>query len=173
MIRRPPRSTLFPYTTLFRTFGEARCVTRLPDGPAWQTSGGTANAGASAGRIGRARDAAPWRPLEHSHICAARPTRSANAARRLGPCGCGTHQLRSVHFSVAVSDPLPFVDPGPVSRCGPTGGLEPAFDPGLESVVRNGRVCALCQLSHLAGSRFGPRSPGVGIRRTGGRGPVV
>src|SRR5260370_25278953 len=24
MIRRPPRSTLFPYTTLFRSYGEAR-----------------------------------------------------------------------------------------------------------------------------------------------------
>src|SRR3989449_5619619 len=26
MIRRPPRSTLFPYTTLFRSRGELRCV---------------------------------------------------------------------------------------------------------------------------------------------------
>src|SRR2546422_5394688 len=26
MIRRPPRSTLFPYTTLFRSFGEAEAV---------------------------------------------------------------------------------------------------------------------------------------------------
>src|SRR5689334_23652188 len=25
MIRRPPRSTLFPYTTLFRSLGELRC----------------------------------------------------------------------------------------------------------------------------------------------------
>src|SRR3712207_9001007 len=29
MIRRPPRSTLFPYTTLFRSFSDARA---LPDG---------------------------------------------------------------------------------------------------------------------------------------------
>src|SRR2546426_4825937 len=29
MIRRPPRSTLFPYTTLFRSFGVAL---RVPDG---------------------------------------------------------------------------------------------------------------------------------------------
>src|SRR2546428_8380960 len=29
MIRRPPRSTLFPYTTLFRSFGEFVAVDRL------------------------------------------------------------------------------------------------------------------------------------------------
>src|SRR3712207_8177691 len=28
MIRRPPRSTLFPYTTLFRSFGEAESLER-------------------------------------------------------------------------------------------------------------------------------------------------
>src|SRR3712207_7852899 len=31
MIRRPPRSTLFPYTTLFRSCGRARC-TAIPHG---------------------------------------------------------------------------------------------------------------------------------------------
>src|SRR3712207_8363300 len=30
MIRRPPRSTLFPYTTLFRSLAEAREATGLP-----------------------------------------------------------------------------------------------------------------------------------------------
>src|SRR5260370_17766976 len=30
MIRRPPRSTLFPYTTLFRSRGERGCGTRGP-----------------------------------------------------------------------------------------------------------------------------------------------
>src|SRR2546422_8336955 len=30
MIRRPPRSTLFPYTTLFRSFGEQRGGQRPP-----------------------------------------------------------------------------------------------------------------------------------------------
>src|SRR5437762_7812919 len=34
MIRRPPRSTLFPYTTLFRSMWRAR--------PAWPFKGGTA-----------------------------------------------------------------------------------------------------------------------------------
>src|SRR3712207_8526946 len=32
MIRRPPRSTLFPYTTLFRSHGPARPRPRLPRG---------------------------------------------------------------------------------------------------------------------------------------------
>src|SRR2546429_1589329 len=32
MIRRPPRSTLFPYTTLFRSIGETtNCKLQLPD----------------------------------------------------------------------------------------------------------------------------------------------
>src|SRR5690348_17887517 len=31
MIRRPPRSTLFPYTTLFRSAAEAPCELLLPD----------------------------------------------------------------------------------------------------------------------------------------------
>src|SRR2546426_3462242 len=30
MIRRPPRSTLFPYTTLFRSIGELEDVTKAP-----------------------------------------------------------------------------------------------------------------------------------------------
>src|SRR5438067_3398591 len=30
MIRRPPRSTLFPYTTLFRSFTHSRGLTRRP-----------------------------------------------------------------------------------------------------------------------------------------------
>src|SRR2546430_6319566 len=37
MIRRPPRSTLFPYTTLFRSALEvaSRVGARYPDGVAW------------------------------------------------------------------------------------------------------------------------------------------
>src|SRR5690606_40735120 len=31
MIRRPPRSTLFPYTTLFRSFFPACCAARFSD----------------------------------------------------------------------------------------------------------------------------------------------
>src|SRR3712207_7994513 len=33
MIRRPPRSTLFPYTTLFRSWGFAPAARRLRDQP--------------------------------------------------------------------------------------------------------------------------------------------
>src|SRR2546427_5825695 len=33
MIRRPPRSTLFPYTTLFRSLGRRSRVTRLLEEP--------------------------------------------------------------------------------------------------------------------------------------------
>src|SRR5437588_3873956 len=32
MIRRPPRSTLFPYTTLFRSMGELFGVVNIPSG---------------------------------------------------------------------------------------------------------------------------------------------
>src|SRR2546430_3493110 len=38
MIRRPPRSTLFPYTTLFRSARRGRG--RVGDGPAERVSGG-------------------------------------------------------------------------------------------------------------------------------------
>src|SRR3712207_8047382 len=34
MIRRPPRSTLFPYTTLFRSAGRARAQPQHPEHPA-------------------------------------------------------------------------------------------------------------------------------------------
>src|ERR1035437_10799985 len=34
MIRRPPRSTLFPYTTLFRSPSVARCIMPTTTGPA-------------------------------------------------------------------------------------------------------------------------------------------
>src|SRR3712207_8217230 len=34
MIRRPPRSTLFPYTTLFRSFVQCAAARTLLDGPA-------------------------------------------------------------------------------------------------------------------------------------------
>src|SRR2546430_11779935 len=33
MIRRPPRSTLFPYTTLFRSRGHGKAAMVLPGGP--------------------------------------------------------------------------------------------------------------------------------------------
>src|SRR2546430_9375460 len=50
MIRRPPRSTLFPYTTLFRSSGNSRLTARLARAsePEAQTAEATANVGASA-----------------------------------------------------------------------------------------------------------------------------
>src|SRR5260370_16681876 len=52
MIRRPPRSTLFPYTTLFRSDG--RCLLDLPgDLPALALSSGVSTGdSAPMGRIG-------------------------------------------------------------------------------------------------------------------------
>src|SRR5438034_8537398 len=44
MVRRPPRSTLFPYTTLFRSHGRrlaaaaVRCPVRRLYGPSWHSS---------------------------------------------------------------------------------------------------------------------------------------
>src|SRR3712207_7796992 len=52
MIRRPPRSTLFPYTTLFRSFRD------LPDGP-------VRGAGAGQRRQVEGRPRRPRRDLQH------------------------------------------------------------------------------------------------------------
>src|SRR3712207_8361714 len=58
MIRRPPRSTLFPYTTLFRSF---RADPEGPDGPRGPASeaGHAVGSGAAAGRSGGARRLRP------------------------------------------------------------------------------------------------------------------
>src|SRR4030095_17081852 len=42
MIRRPPRSTLFPYTTLFRSRGVAPAAAKVPVGPTVQENYGKA-----------------------------------------------------------------------------------------------------------------------------------
>src|SRR5256885_10126187 len=39
MIRRPPRSTLFPYTTLFRSVSSAKRIPALPDVPTFAEAG--------------------------------------------------------------------------------------------------------------------------------------
>src|SRR5256885_9160785 len=59
MIRRPPRSTLFPYTTLFRSFPvrDRRLRARL-DAGSLHRAGGTANREA-----GRFHEAGDLRPL--------------------------------------------------------------------------------------------------------------
>src|SRR3712207_9561968 len=48
MIRRPPRSTLFPYTTLFRSGGHVRRGGRGPRDVALSPGGGAARRGAGA-----------------------------------------------------------------------------------------------------------------------------
>src|SRR3712207_8116228 len=76
MIRRPPRSTLFPYTTLFRSNGEARkaagpCPARRDHGSLGRAHGGP--------RRSRRRDAAregaraaeahhPWRDRKSTRL---------------------------------------------------------------------------------------------------------
>src|SRR5256885_8520061 len=69
MIRRPPRSTLFPYTTLFRSWS-APCPTRRrshssPGGPLrWRTcSGGTVPWATSSSSVSPRRS---WRSEEHT-----------------------------------------------------------------------------------------------------------
>src|SRR5256885_6964647 len=57
MIRRPPRSTLFPYTTLFRSVGVVREESARVDG-----HHGCESRRASARKHGRARSAAAARP---------------------------------------------------------------------------------------------------------------
>src|SRR6266481_5042401 len=66
MIRRPPRSTLFPYTTLFRSLLRARSSAGGPGAvAAWATAGG-AGRGDSGGRTGRCADAAKVRARRRS-----------------------------------------------------------------------------------------------------------
>src|SRR3712207_7142381 len=67
MIRRPPRSTLFPYTTLFRSHG-GRVAQREPEGGHEGTSSG-------AGRPVRAR-----KTSSRSGVCRVRPATSTAAA---------------------------------------------------------------------------------------------
>src|SRR3712207_8899198 len=54
MIRRPPRSTLFPYTTLFRSAGAPRRSSPAPP-PPWPTSRGRRSRSSGA-------DPCPWTP---------------------------------------------------------------------------------------------------------------
>src|SRR3712207_7964306 len=63
MIRRPPRSTLFPYTTLFRSFLKLRRNDRSYARPPFRTA-------TSAGRVSEAVErfscVSPWAGLERS-----------------------------------------------------------------------------------------------------------
>src|SRR2546427_10510000 len=55
MIRRPPRSTLFPYTTLFRSHGEGQLGGGARDDVERGTRHGSEAAGARRQRVARAR----------------------------------------------------------------------------------------------------------------------
>src|SRR3712207_7105976 len=62
MIRRPPRSTLFPYTTLFRSLREAGRVHPTDRGPeGGRTGAAGVNREPIRGRPDAARERATWR----------------------------------------------------------------------------------------------------------------
>src|SRR3712207_9549871 len=68
MIRRPPRSTLFPYTTLFRSPPDAGprpgdVVRGLGGGPQQHPGGAAPPAGPWRRRASAAPDRSPWAPL--------------------------------------------------------------------------------------------------------------
>src|SRR2546422_1331471 len=74
MIRRPPRSTLFPYTTLFRSERALRVVGRHPRGHRGDESGG--RAGVATAPAGARRRSPNLRP-------GARPTTLDRKSTRL------------------------------------------------------------------------------------------
>src|SRR3712207_7355026 len=59
MIRRPPRSTLFPYTTLFRSHGRAGARERLP-----VPARGAGRAGAGRGGVSRGARKSDHAPVD-------------------------------------------------------------------------------------------------------------
>src|SRR5256885_16702196 len=68
MIRRPPRSTLFPYTTLFRSHGDSSVFFRglgRPQGMAFDASGNLYVAASFAGKRGIVRIA----PDKQATLC--------------------------------------------------------------------------------------------------------
>src|SRR5687768_18157963 len=77
MIRRPPSSTLFPYTTLFRSEVDAavlKCLAKLPadrfpNAPAFATAlTGPPVRTSRTGAIPRAGDARPWRDRKSTRL---------------------------------------------------------------------------------------------------------
>src|SRR3712207_7559260 len=69
MIRRPPRSTLFPYTTLFRSKEDEKC-SQEEEGPAWARGLGSPDTGAPGVRAstnefgGDANTVTPQQPVK-------------------------------------------------------------------------------------------------------------
>src|SRR5437762_7054602 len=68
MLRRPPRSTLFPYTTLFRSIGASRGSTSTPTKPSTRRSRGATIRIAPTSRLSRGADRKSTR-LNSSHRC--------------------------------------------------------------------------------------------------------
>src|SRR3712207_7220758 len=68
MIRRPPRSTLFPYTTLFRSFAHPFCgVPRGPPSGRFPRDGaGGGHGGGDAGRLRAGKAGEDGRSEEHT-----------------------------------------------------------------------------------------------------------
>src|SRR5256885_8030260 len=86
MIRRPPRSTLFPYTTLFRS---RRAATHLPRDEGGRTEAAR-RSGARARRHGASREASPEPTLGRSA-----------AARRRRPRDRKSTRLNSSHLVIS------------------------------------------------------------------------
>src|SRR5256885_2694849 len=77
MIRRPPRSTLFPYTTLFRSIHRSAAPARVESGPATHEAARHASevqlaarphshAGPRSGAADDLHRRVPWRSEEHT-----------------------------------------------------------------------------------------------------------
>src|SRR3712207_8702569 len=81
MMRRPPRSTLFPYTTLFRSWRRARLTGELPD----------------ASSIAAAKSLVGY---EHLDVSPSRAVRLAKAGMRLDRSEEHTSELQSRQYLV-------------------------------------------------------------------------
>src|SRR2546427_12646333 len=106
MIRRPPRSTLFPYTTLFRSLDERAQVT-----------GGAVRELDDAGRLAVEQDDVAAPDVGGFHLIIDRPSRGRNISR-LSAESTGWHQVgkRQRPREVPREDPVP-----PRPRAGPLG----------------------------------------------------
>src|SRR6266536_4339852 len=94
MIRRPPRSTLFPYTTLFRPRGEGGGRTSRIRRPRWRGRGALARR--ARGRGGAQHPAARARRARRGRDAAPRRDRRGREARPLvrGGEGAGVRERR-------------------------------------------------------------------------------
>src|SRR3989475_10480086 len=120
MIRRPPRSTLFPYTTLFRSLDERAQVT-----------GGAVRELHDAGRLAVEQDDVAAPDVGGFHLIIDRPSRGRKISR-LSVESTGWHQVgkRQRPREVPREDPVP-----PRPRAGPLGRRAEAVTVGREPDV--------------------------------------